>query len=189
MRKIIAVLFTLVLLASVCVMGVSAAGIDANEQKILNELDTTITHGKYTFHIPDEYINQAKNHFLKEGNEMTAEEAEKILGFIQEGEEVIHKVLETHVFTGNEIHMEDFTLEEKQAILAAGQKACEVKELTLTYDDKHVTIVENATNKVVFDDDPIVKVTGAEAFGYVAIAVSVLFVGLATVAFVTKKAN
>ena len=184
MKKLLAIFFALLLIAVPCCIGVSAAGaINADEQKILDTLDQYIQLGTTKYHIPDEYIAQAKNHFLT--IDITKDQADEIIGYINEGTEILK-----HDATPNEeFHMEVLPSAHKEELLALGQAACEVVDLTLTYDvdDTHVVITDNSGNTPVdvFDSKPIIKTTGAEVSAIVVTAAALAVVMVA--AFVISK--
>ena len=109
---------------------------------------------------------------------------------ISKGEEIVKEQLKTAEAVNGVVEFKNFTKEAKEQILASGQSACKVVDLTLTYTDKTVTIVANQTNEVLFEDEPVVKTTGADVtLGYGAAFVTVLFAGFAAAAFALKKAK
>lgn len=185
MKKILAILTVLVLVASVFTMGVSAAGaINANEQKVLDKLSETYTTKGKTYEIPDNYVNQAKNYFLT--IDMTEAQANEIMGYLKEGEALVKS--EDAKITTNIVNFDTFKYPVKKEILELGKKACKVVDLTLTYDGTYVKIVEDKTGKVAFIDEPIIKVTGAEASVAPAVVISaIVILSFAAVMFVAKK--
>lgn len=186
MKKFLSILLTLVLAVSFCALGVSAAGINANEQAILDKLSSTVSYNGKTFNIPDNYINQAKNYFL--ANDISEAQAEEIIAKISVGEEVVKEELKSSDVEGTVFHMSNFSKDAREKILSASQDACKVVNLTLTYTDKTVTIVDNNTSETVFEDAPVIKTTGAEvAFGTAFAVFAVAFMGFAVMAL--KKAR
>ena len=187
MKKILAILTLVIIVASMFAVGVYAAGaINAYEQKILDKLSEDVTANGKTFSIPKNYINQAKNYFLT--IDMTEVQAEEITGYLDEGEALIKK--EEEKLTTNIVNFVTFKLSVKTEILELGKEACKGVDLTLTYDGAHVEIVDDKTGKVSFVDEPIVKVTGANVTATAAIAVSVMILALfgATI-IISKKAT
>ena len=187
MKKIFAILLALLVLIVPCCIGASAAGaINAEEQRILDFLDQYIQLGKTKYHIPDEYIAQAKNHFLTA--DITKTEADEIIDFIDEGIEI----LKHDATPDEEFHMEVLPVAHKEKILELGQKACEVVDLTLTYDSTETTVVitkiDPATGNPVeiFDDEPIVKTTGGEVNAIV-ISSAILAVVMVAAFVISKK--
>ena len=64
MKKLIAILFALALVAMLPLTAMAATGINANEQAVLDKLATAIDLGaKGDYVIPQSYINTAKNYF------------------------------------------------------------------------------------------------------------------------------
>lgn len=179
----------LLLLAVPCAMGVSAAdpAINANEQKILDVLSQTVTIGKTKYHIPDEYVNQAKNYFLTA--DISEADANTVITHINSGIET----LKAATLPTQEFNIKTLPTATKEAVLQAGKDACATVNLTLVYNTatEKVTITNNASgNTVVFDAAPIVKVTGSNV-NVTAIVVS--FVSLVTVmvaaVVISKKAR
>lgn len=185
MKKILAILTMVVLIASVFALGVNAAGaINANEQKVLDKLSSTVTANGKTFEIPKTYVNQAKNYFLT--IDMTDAQANEIMGYLAEGEALVKQ--EEAKLTTNIVNMDTFKYTVKKEILNLGKKACKVIGLTLTYDGTYVKIVEDATGNIAFIDEPIIKVTGAEASNTAAIVISVMVVlAFAAAVVIAKK--
>lgn len=187
MKKILSVVMVLLLLAVPCAMGVSAAdpAINANEQKILDVLSQTVTIGKTKYHIPDEYVNQAKNYFLTA--DISEADANTVITHINSGIDT----LKAATLPTQEI--KTLPTATKEAVLQAGKNACATVNLTLVYNTvtEKVTITNNASGStVVFDAAPVVKVTGSNV-NVTAIVVS--FVSLVTVmvaaVVISKKAR
>ena len=186
MKKLLAVFFALLLIAIPCCVGASAAGaINANEQKVLDTLDQYVQLGKTKYHIPDEYIAQAKNHFLTV--DVSETQANKIIGFINDGIAILKK----DARPDEEFHMSILPAADKQAILKAGQDACAVIDLTLTYDAATEKVVITKTDAAtgtptqVFNSEPIIKTTGAEVNAIVIVSAALAVVMVA--AFVISK--
>ena len=87
--------------------------------------------------------------------------------------------------------MEVLPAAHKEEILELGQKACEVVDLTLTYDSTKTTVVitkvDSATGNPVevFDSEPIIKTTGASVSVIVVTAAALAVIMVA--AFVLSK--
>ena len=81
MKKLSAILVALILAATTAVTAF-AAGINSNEQAVLDELKTSVTMKDGEMYIPTEYVNQAENYFNV--IEMTAEEKDEILAITKD---------------------------------------------------------------------------------------------------------
>ncbi len=189
MKKVLAVLFAVVLMIAPCVVGVGAAGaLTADEQRVIDFLSDEYKIGKTNYHIPDEYINQAKNYFLT--IDVTKNQADDI---IKEVQKAIDELKATTLPT-QEFDMKALPYEVKEDILKAGQDACNVVGLNLAYNvaTAKVEITKPAVGggapTVVFNDEPVIKTTGADVN---ASAIVITFASLAAlvaaVAFVSKK--
>ena len=180
MKKVFAILLTIAILIVPMSFGVSAEGaLNAEELKILEALKGTVTVNGVEFHIPDNYVTQAEN-YLKT-HDVTKVEAEEILGYIDEGKNIVK---ESNLKSTSDLKV--LPQEDKQKILDLGKKASAVVEATLTYDGKDVTIVANNSGETLFDAAPVVKTTGADGFGLIAIIASSVVVLLGA-AFVASK--
>ncbi|MBR6572332.1 MAG: hypothetical protein IKK77_01260 [Clostridia bacterium] len=181
MKKVFAILLVIALLVVPMSLSVSAEGaINAEEQRIMEALKSSVTVNGVEFKIPENYVNQAEN-YLKT-HDVTKAEADEVLGYINEGKEIV-KASDLKKTSDLKV----LPKKDKQAILDLGKKACAVVESTLTYDGKNVTIVANDSGETLFDAAPIVKTTGADSdFSVMAIVVSSVVVLLGA-AFVASK--
>ena len=181
MKKVFAILLVIALLVIPMSLSVSAEGaLNAEEQRILDALKSTVTVDGVEFHIPDNYVTQAEN-YLKT-HDVTKAEADEIIGYIDEGKEIVKN---SDLKKTSDLKV--LPQKDKQAILDLGKKASAVVEATLTYDGKNVTIVANDSGATLFDAAPIVKTTGADGnFSMIAIIASSVVVLLGA-AFVASK--
>ena len=166
MKKLAVIILAIALLIVPMSISASAAGaINTYEQAVLDALNENveIADGKY-FHVPDEYITQAEN-FLKT-IDMTETQSKTILEKIADTKEII---LENDVTVTSDLKV--LPQAEKQKILDNGKAAAAAVGAVLTYDGADVKVTYNGTP--VFEDAPIIKVTGAEV-DYTAIVLSVV---------------
>ena len=194
MKKITKVLSSALLATAVAVtatVGASAAGINAAEQKILDELHTTVSLNGVAKSIPASYINQAENYFNTV--DITDEQATQVVAGIEDSKAYIES-------TGV-AHMKDLSSDQIDTLVGKVNAALSPVSLTLQYTKSTgaVSIVD-ASGNVVFSttaaavsggsSNPI-KTTGADFSvpGAVAVAgVGVLLVSAAGVyLFKTSK--
>lgn len=194
MKKIAKVLSSALLATAVAVtatVGASAAGINAAEQKILDELHTTVSLNGVAKSIPASYINQAENYFNTV--DITDEQATQVVAGIEDSKAYIES-------TGV-AHMKDLSSDQIDTLVGKVNAALSPVSLTLQYTKSTgaVSIVDSSGN-VVFSttaaavsggsSNPI-KTTGADFSvpGVVAVAgVGVLLVSAAGVyLFKTSK--
>lgn len=123
MKKISALLIALVL-SAVATVSTSAAGINDAEQAVLDELSSSINMKGSTMVISDDYINQTKNYFNT--IEMTADESSEIVSVIKEGK--------TFLEGANVANISDLSYSQKEELLAYGQEAVGVIDMTMSYD-------------------------------------------------------
>lgn len=194
MKKLVAILFVIALLASLSVTAFAASGINQYEQEVLDKLSTSAVIGKngWSFSIPQAYINSAKNYFASEGD-MTEAEKNAIIGYINAGMEVIKNDGDAKDFHGKEYHLADMSQESREAVLKYGQSACAEVDLSLVYvpASNKVVITPVNSSTPVFESAPVIKVTGEEFApnaGTVMLAVIAMIVlGSAVMLVVSKK--
>ncbi len=181
MKKLAVLILAIALL--IVPMSISASAADAAlndfEKKIIASLDENIEVDDLLFHLPQEYINQAEN-FLK-SVDLTETQAEEILDLIQDCKDI---AVADHIHSTSDLKI--LPQAEKQKLLGKGQAAAEAAGAVLTYNGEDVVVTHNGTT--VFEDAPIVKVTGAET-DYTALILSVagVVVALAAAAVVASK--
>lgn len=193
MKKLSTMIIAVILVA-VSAVSVFAAGINSNEQAVLDELKTSVTMKGGEMIIPAEYVNQAENYFNT--IEMTAEQSADIIAIIKDGKSFLEK--------SGASNIADLSFAQKQTLLSYGEKAVAVLGMTMSYDktSKSLTIsapdgsvaftaVPKLTASGQITNDDVIKTTGANAnfIGFVVLgAVAVLFVaGGALYLVKTKK--
>ena len=82
MKKLSAI-FVALLLVAVSAVSAFAAGINDNEQKVLDELKTSVKMQGTEMYLPEAYVNQAENFFNT--IDMTEDQADKVLSVIKSG--------------------------------------------------------------------------------------------------------
>lgn len=191
MKRLSAILVALVLAATTAVTAF-AAGINSNEQAVLDELKTSVTMSGGEMIIPTEFVNQVENHFNT--IDLTAEEKDDILAIIKEGK--------TFLANSGAANIKDLTLAQKQELLEYGEKVVGAIGMTMTYDkttgklsiyDPDGNVVFSAVPYLTTDgqvaENPI-KTTGAESnnFGFIALgATAILLVAGGSVYLVKSK--
>lgn len=171
MKRMLKVLSVGLLSAIVAVSASSvafAAGINEAEQKILDELHTTVTMNGVEKTLPADYINQAENYFNTV--DITEEEANQVIAGIEDAKSYLEN-------TGAS-NFKSLTSEQVDTFVSKCQSAVAPVNLTLSYtkSNNNVSIVDS-TGSIVFtatvssvsggnkpgsstSDDPI-KTTGA----------------------------
>lgn len=189
MKKIIAVLFAVVLMLVPFAVTAGAAGaLSADEQRIIDFLSDEYKIGKTNYHIPDEYVNQAKNYFLT--IDVTKEQADKIITEVQKAVDE----LKATVLPEEEFNIKVLPQNVKEDILNAGKEACDVVDLDLVYNaaTSKVEITKaaatpGAADTVVFNDEPVIKTTGADVNASAIILTVSALVALVAVSVVISK--
>ena len=203
MKKLSAILVALLLVATTAVTAF-AAGINANEQAVLDELGKSVTMNGVEMVIPDSFINQAESYFNT--IDMTEDQSKAIVAAIGEGIDFLSN--------SKAANISKLTYAQKQDLLAIGKKAADAVELTMSYDNaKRELIIKTAKGDTVFSAFPelvaksgsstpskpgsnannnnVIKPTGAEAnfagFATVGTVAIVLVAGSALYLVKTKK--
>ncbi len=146
--------FVLVILVSAISVN-AEGGINANEQAILEKIQTIYRVGEKEYTVPEEYFNQARNFFLT--TNLSKAESDEIISYIDEGLELLESQVER--FDSANVNFEKFDSSVKAKILDLGQKAAAVIDLKLVYVGGNVTITDTA-GKTVFSGTAVIKVTG-----------------------------
>lgn len=165
MKKLAVIILAIALLMVPMSLSASAASsINTYEQAVLDALNEEVkfSSGK-VFSVPDDYINQAEN-FLKT-IDMTETASKTILDKIADSKQLI---IENEFDSTSDLEILPIAV--KQQILDNGKDAAAAVGAVLVYDGDHVVVTYG--NDTVFNDDPIIKVTGAET-DYTAIILSV----------------
>lgn len=191
MKKLSAMLVAFVL-AVATVFSAFAAGINSSEKAVLDELKTSVSMSGGEMVIPTEYVNQAENYFNT--IDMTEQESKDIIAIIKDGKSFL-------AGTGAS-NISNLSFAQKQELLAYGQKAVAVLDMTMSYDKttRKLTIIDPngnvafsatpyLTKKGNVEENPI-KTTGADVsyIGFIALGVvAVLAAGGAIFVVKSKK--
>lgn len=190
MKKFLAILFALALVAMLPLTAFAATGLNEHEKEVLSMLKSTVDLGsKGEYKIPQEYINAAETYF-KGDCDMTEQEAEAIIALLDTGAEIIEE--ESAKVSGSTFNLAKLPEDARNEILSLGQEACEEVDLKLVYDNNKVVITEEGSKTPVFQNSAVIKTTGQAVTvdaTFVSVAV-VLCLALATgVMFVVSKRN
>ena len=171
MKKFLAILFALALVAMLPLTAFAATGLNEHEKAVLSKLKETVDLGsKGEYKIPQEYINAAETYF-KGDCDMTEQEAEAIIALIDAGAKIVEE--ESAKVSGGTFNLAKMPKAAREEILALGQEACEEVDLDLVFDNNKVVITD--AKGVVFKNSAVIKTTGQ------AITVDATFVCVATV--------
>nr|WP_316617171.1 LPXTG cell wall anchor domain-containing protein [uncultured Ruminococcus sp.] len=200
MKKLSAIIVALLLVA-VSAVSAFAAGINDNEQKVLDELKTSVKMQGTEMYWPESYVNQAENYFNT--IDLTSEQADKILADIKTGKSQLEA-------TGAK-NIADCTTAQKKDLMATLKNAMTVVNGTASYDKTtgEVTL-KSESGEVIFKavptlvekgsntgkdvngkttDGGVVKTTGASAntMTFVIIGAAAVLVIAGGAFFVIKK--
>ena len=144
MKKISAVIAAL-LIVVISAVTAFAAGINDNEQKVLDELKTSVEMQGMEMYWPRTYVNQAENYFNT--IDMTADQAEQIIAVIRSGKNQLES-------TGAK-NIAECTGEQKKELMSTLTKVMEPVNGTASFDNISGEVTLKAENgEVIFKAVP-----------------------------------
>ena len=181
MKKFLAILFALALVAMLPLTAFAATGINEYEKAVIAKLSETVDLGaKGEYKIPQSYINTAKNYFAGDCD-MSEDEAKAIIDYIEAGAAIIKE--ESATVTGSTFSLSKLSENARAEILALGEQACEEIDLELTYNKGKVVITEAGSTTPLFENSAVIKSTGS------AITVDATFVCVAALLALSLSAG
>ncbi|SCP96253.1 hypothetical protein [Anaerobium acetethylicum] len=160
----------------------AATGLNAQEQAILTQLKAGVTVGGTTYNIPAEYINQAETEFMKDGVDVTGDQAGVISANIAEAAAVMQKAGVTDP--------KALSAADQKAIMAAVQEAAAAMDYKVSIDTaaSPVTVtVIGESGSTVFSNKNVINQTGYDLNATVAVIAFLAVVAAASVTVASKK--
>lgn len=200
MKKLSAI-FVALLLVAVSAVSAFAAGINDNEQKVLDELKTSVKMQGTEMYLPEAYVNQAENFFNT--IDMTEDQADKVLSVIKSGK--------TQLEATGAKNIADCTTAQKKELMTTLKNVMAPLNGTASYDKTTGEItLKSESGEVIFKavptlvekgsntgkdvngkttDGGVIKTTGASAntVVFVVVGAAALMVIAGGVFFVIKK--
>lgn len=193
MKKFVIILTLLALVATMAFSTFAATGISAAEQAILDKLSAGITgEGGWTFELPQEYINSAKNYFAGD-YEMTPEQKAAIIAYINQGLEIIKQEAAKQEGEGGKITISDMSEDARKEVLQLGKDVCNEVDLNMSYNSagNKVVITTQDGKTPLFESSNVIKSTGEvfpmTATSVIAATVVILVMGTAAMFIFAKK--
>ena len=174
MKKISAIIVALLIVA-ISAVTAFAAGINDNEQKVLDELKTSVEMQGVEMNWPAAYVNQAENYFNT--IDMTADQAEQIIAVIRSGK--------TQLESTGAKNIAECTAEQKKELMSSLTKVMEPVNGTASFDNVSGEVaLKSESGEVIFKavptlvakdggksvdvngkttDGGVIKITGASA--------------------------
>ena len=200
MKKLSAI-FVALLLVAVSAVSAFAAGINDNEQKVLDELKTSVKMQGTEMYLPEAYVNQAENFFNT--IDMTEDQADKVLSVIKSGKTQLEATGAKNIADCTTAQKKELMTTLKNVMAPLNGTASYDKttgEITLKSESGEVifkavpTLVEKGSSKVEdingkTTDGGVVKTTGASAntMTFVIIGAAAVLVIAGGAFFVIKK--
>ena len=196
MKKLIAILFVLALVAMLPLSALAATGINQYEQAVLDKIASCqlVDETGKVIDVPQEYINAARNYFLGDF-EMTEEQMNTVMAKINESVAVVQKDVAEKEVQGDKVGASEMDSSTLDAVLNLGQQAATEVKLNMSFNSQsnQVVISSKENNNTVFTTGGIIKTTGKDftvTSGMVIAAVAaVLVLGTAAIFGVSKKAG
>ncbi len=165
MKKVLTVVFVLLMVLSLSICASAATGINDNEQAVLDVLNSTeiIGDNGWKFRIPVKYVNSAENYFAGDCD-MTADERDVILACIEEGAQIVKAEADGQGFKGSDYKLNYMSQASRSKVLELGIQACAQVDLNLVYNsaENQVVITPVGSSTPIFESTPLVKATGQE---------------------------
>ena len=183
MKKVISIAIIAIMAISMLSLSAFAAGgINNDEQRILDAVGGSFVVCGEEITLDATWINQSKNYCLRDDVDITAAQADEIIGYIEQAKAVASSSKEVSVAKA-------FTTDINKQIIALADKAARVLGLTCYVSSDRKTVVFKAldTGDIVFQTTKTIKDTGASEAVLPVVAVSLLFVMAATGAVCVKK--
>ena len=174
MKKISAIIVALLIVA-ISAVTAFAAGINDNEQKVLDELKTSVEMQGVEMNWPAAYVNQAENYFNT--IDMTSDQAEQIIAVIRSGK--------TQLESTGAKNIAECTAEQKKELMSSLTKVMEPVDGTASFDNVSGEVaLKSESGEVIFKavptlvakdggksvdvngkttDGGVIKITGASA--------------------------
>ena len=200
MKKLSAI-FVALLLVAVSAVSAFAAGINDNEQKVLDELKTSVKMQGTEMYLPEAYVNQAENFFNT--IDMTEDQADKVLSVIKSGKTQLEATGAKNIADCTTAQKKELMTTLKNVMAPVNGTASYDKttgEITLKSESGEVifkavpTLVEKGSSKGEdvngkTTDGGVIKTTGASAnmMTFVIIGAAAVLVIAGGVFFVVKK--
>ena len=154
MKKISAIIVALLIVA-ISAVTAFAAGINDNEQKVLDELKTSVEMQGVEMNWTAAYVNQAENYFNT--IDMTSDQAEQIIAVIRSGKNQLES-------TGAK-NIAECTAEQKKELMSTLTKVMEPVNGTASFDNISGEVALKAENgEVIFKAVPtLISKDGAKS--------------------------
>ena len=153
MKKLIAILFVLALVAMLPLSALAATGINQYEQAVLDKIASCqlVDETGKVIDVPQEYINAARNYFLGDF-EMTEEQMNTVMAKINESVAVVQKDVAGKEVQGNKVGASEMDSSTLDAVLNLGQQAATEVKLNMSFDSQsnQVVISSKENNNTVF---------------------------------------
>lgn len=194
MKKVLKVLSAAMLTAAFAASAVtvaSAAGLNADEQRVMAELNTTVVMAGVEKSLPDSYKNQAENYLNQDDVDLTAAEADDVIAKVEATKDYIESTGVASISEMSDAEFNQLSALVKDAAEAGGAEVTVSRdtdpahpaEIAITKkgntDTKPGDNTKPGDSKTPVDDNPI-KTTGFDVPSVTAVAgVGVLMVAAA----------
>ena len=191
-KKLLALAAGLALTAVVAMVPVSAASpMNANEKAVYDKWFNGVTVSGKTFAPVDNLQGVVTNYFIRDDVEMTAQQKDEIIGYIDAAYAIKDTSEVKALAKGDTIDLSKLPQDQKKTLLSNAQKAGAVMGLTVVYqaEGNKIVITDNQ-GAVVCDTAAVVKKTGETSNTLLTVtAISLIALLGAAVVVASKKQN
>ena len=177
-RFICIALVAIIAISLLAVTAFAASSVNADEQRTLDAAGETVTVAGKDYKLDAAWLNECKNYFLKDDVDLTAAQADEIIGYIKQVQDLVK--------TSPYVKDLRFTPEINKQAFALINKAAAVNGVTFTYSNGTFTVTD-ASGAVIFTTTATIKPTGANGFVLPAVVLASLLVVAGAGAFCVKK--
>ena len=181
MKKVIAILFAVLMLSTLCLPAFAASDINADEQRVIDVLDDVVNSKagkKMTLKVSD--INHAKNFMMRDEINLTKAQADEIIAGADKCYDiVVASGLETEKLT-------DMKDADRKALMAAANEAGAPVGVTVEYNFADDKVEFTYQGTIIATVEPTIKITGAD-YTMLFVIMGAAVVALAALAVVVKK--
>ena len=176
-KRIAAVIMSVLMISAVAFSASAASGINDNEQKLIDAYKSANANG-FTFN--DYTLNQIEIYFMRDGVDITAEQADQVIAYLNEAV--------SYFSSTGASSLDALSTQQKQHLLEVVRNGAAVVGLTVNYDAANKLFhVYTADGELVFSDAAVIKTTGADYTPAIITFVVVLMLACAAVVTAKKK--
>lgn len=176
-KRIAAIIMSVLMISAIAFTASAASGINDDEQRLIDAYKNASANG-FTFN--DSTMNQIEIYFMRDGVDITAEQADGVISYLNEAVSYFGSTGATS--------LQALSTEQKQHLFQIIKDGAAVVGLTVSYDAANkLFCVYTADGELVYSDAAVIKTTGADYTPAVVTFAVVLMLACAAVVTAKKK--